>query len=136
MTNLEIITSALRMLSVLDANETASDEDAQVGLEQMNDFMSLLLADSIDLGYTAQTDVLDVFPLDDVIAAQLKPLLAVHLHAFYPASTVPDSLPMRAQLAKDQLTRASVLANMEEASMSNIPLGEAYAPDFDITTRT
>ena len=39
MTNRELITSALRMLSVLDADQTASTEDAALGLDQLNDLM-------------------------------------------------------------------------------------------------
>lgn len=132
MTNLEIITSALRMLSVLDANGTASAEDGALGLEQLNDFMALLTGDGIDLGFPPQDDLLDDFPLDDLTAAQVKPLLALHLHAFFPSSVVPDFLPIRAETAMNQLRRASVIANIEEADLRHMPLGENNRVRSDI----
>jgi hypothetical protein len=132
MTNLEMVTSALRMLGVLDANETANSEDGAVGLEQLNDFFSLLLADSIDLGFTTQDDLADTFPLDDTTAAQIKPLLAIHLHTFFPSSVVPNTLPLRADAAMSQLRRTAVLANMEEADLRHIPLGEGNRARSDI----
>jgi hypothetical protein len=122
------------MLSVLDADESASPEDAQLGLEQMNDMFALMTADDIDLGFPPQDELLDEFPLDGTTAAQIKTLLAVHLQAFFPSAVVPDTLPGRAKSAMDQLTRASVLANMQESSVRHLPQGEGSRSGYDIIT--
>jgi hypothetical protein len=131
-TNLQIVTSALRMLAVLDATETPSAEDGALGLEQLNDLMALLAADNIDLGFPAQDSLADDFPLDDTVAAQVKPLLAAKLHAFYPSASPPPSLSGQAALAVSQLRRAAVLENIEEADLRHVPLGEWNRGGSDI----
>lgn len=133
-TNLAIVESALRMLTVLDSDENASAEDGALGLEQMNDLFALMIPDGIDLGFPPQDNLADDFPLDDTVAAQIKPLLAIKLHAFYPHVQVPQSVISQATTAMPQLKRAAVLANMEEASMTHIPLGEAYRGRSNILT--
>lgn len=133
MTNRELITAALRMLTVLDADETASAEDAALGLDELNDLMSdLLVEDGIDLGYVAQDNVSNTFPCADDEAASIKPLLAMRLHSYFPSTRLPETVPIRADRARSRLTRDAVLQNMEEASMSNIPLGEGYRGRSDI----
>lgn len=134
MRNLVIVESALRMLTVLDADQNAGPEDGALGLEQMNDLFALLLPDGIDLGFPPQDNLADDFPLDDTTAAQIKPLLALKLHAFYPHIQVPQSVLAQASSAMAQLKRTAVLENMEEASMTNIPLGEANRGRSNILT--
>lgn len=132
MTNRELITAALRMLSVLDADQTASNEDAALGLDQLNDLMVDLAGEGIDLGFPPQDNVSDDFPLADSEAAAIKPLLAIHLFTFYPSANVPPTLPVRADGCKQRLLREAVLANMEEADMSNLPGGEGKGYRGDI----
>lgn len=132
MTNRELIQTALRMLGVVDAHETAEAEDAALGLSELNDLMHDLDGDGVDLGYVTQDNISDEFPLGDSDAAQIKPLLAMRLHAFYPSQSIPESLPIRAMSASQRLYRDAALANIEEASLSNIPLGEAHSGRGDI----
>jgi hypothetical protein len=134
MTNRGLIQAALQMLGVVDAHETASAEDAALGLSEMNDLMADLDADGVDLGYVTQDSVNAEFPLGDSDAAQIKPLLAMRLHTFYPAQKIPESLPIRAGKAEARLYRDAVLENMEEASMTNLPLGEATGGQGNILT--
>lgn len=134
MRNLVVVESALRMLTVLDADENASPEDGALGLEQMNDLFALMIPDGIDLGYPPQDNLADDFPLDDTIAAQIKPLLALKLHAYYPHVQVPQSVISQATTATMQLKRAAVLENMEEADVTHIPLGEANRARGNILT--
>lgn len=124
MTNRELITSALRMLGVLDADQSASAEDAALGLEQLNDMMLDLAAEGVDLGFPPQDNVSEDFPLDDTEAAAVKSLLAMQLFTFYPSARLPPTLPARAEANKQRLLRDAVLSNMEEADMSNLPGGE------------
>lgn len=132
MTNRELITSALRMLGVLDADQSASAEDAALGLEQLNDMMLELASEGVDLGFPPQDSVSDDFPLDDSEAAAIKPLLAMQLFTFYPSAKLPPTLPARAEANKLRLLRDAVLSNMEEADMSNLPGGEGKCYRGDI----
>jgi hypothetical protein len=133
-TNRQVVTDVLGMLGVIDANETASIEDASLGLRQMNDAFALLAADGIDLGYPPQDNLSDEFPLDGTIEAQVKPILAMSLLIHYPSARPFDTLPQVADGAMSQLRRAAVLANMEESSLTHMPLGERRACVFDISS--
>lgn len=133
--NRDVVTAALRMLTVLDSTETASAEDAQQGLQQMNDMFAMLAGDGTDLGWPPQDNLSDDFPLDSTVEAQAKPLLALHLHAFYPSVALPEIVPVQARRALGQIQRTVVLQNIEEADLRNIPLGESnYGIGYDITT--
>lgn len=134
MTNRELIQAALRMLTVLDANQTVNSEDAALGLDELNDLMADMLADQgIDLGYLPQDDVSNEFPCSDEDAAAVKPLLAMRLHSFYPSHQLPDSLPVRAGRAMSRLTRDAVLFNMEESLLDHLPHGNG-GYGYDIST--
>lgn len=124
MTNRELITAALRMLTVLDADQTAEIADAVLGLSAMNDMMAELASAGVDLGFPPQDNVSDEFPLGDAEAAAIKPILAMHLSVYYPSRQPPAALALLAQRNESRLTRDAVLSNMEEADLRNIPLGE------------
>ena len=134
MTIRQLITDALRMLSVLDASQSVNAEDAALGLSELNDLMSDLNQDGVDIGYVAQTNVSNNFPCSDAEAAQIKPMLAMRLYTYYPSASMPQTLAVRAENALKQLLRDAVLQNMEEASMTNIPLGEGYQRSSSILT--
>lgn len=133
-TNLDVVTAALRMLTVLDASEMPSAEDGQQGLAQLNDMFALLAGDGTDLGWPPQDSLADEFPMDSTVEAQAKALLAMHLHAFYPSVNLPQIVPMQAARAMNQIRRASVLLNMEESDLRHIPLGEAASARGNILT--
>jgi hypothetical protein len=126
MTNRELITSAFRMLSVLDADETTvSPEDGVLGLAELNATMFFLASKNIDLGYPPQVNIADDFPLSDQDAEAIKPILAMRLSIYYPSAQPPQWLPVLAQSNEHQLLLAAVLSNIEEASLSNLPRGAA-----------
>lgn len=133
-TNREVVTDALREIHVLDADETASAEDAGLALREMNRMIALLSGDGIDLGFPTQDNLADDFPLDATAEAQVVPLLALRLLKHFPAGNPSPSLLADAESAKSQLMRSAVLANMEEADMRNIPLGEGYRNGSSILT--
>jgi hypothetical protein len=133
-TNREVITAALRMLTVLDSDQTASAEDAALALAEMNDMIALWLVDGIDMGYPPQDNLSDEFPLDNVAEAQVKPLLAMSLFTHYPSAKFPDSLPVRAAGAMAQLKRSAVLANRQESSVSHAPRGERASWQYNIVS--
>jgi hypothetical protein len=123
MTNRELINAALRMLSVLEANETASAEDAALGLTELNATMFYLASLTIDLGYPPQDNISDDFPLSDADAEQIKPIYAMRLGIYYPSAKPPSWLPVLAQSNESRLLLNTVLGNIEEASLSNLPRG-------------
>lgn len=136
MTNRGLIAAALRMLTVLDADEsTPTPEDAQLGLDELNDLMTdLQRDDGVDLGYVRQSNISDSFPCDDEDAAAIKALLAMRLHSYFPSVQLPQTVPIRAERAHARLVRDAVLENMEEASLTNLPLGEGYCGRSNIIT--
>jgi hypothetical protein len=132
-TNRQVITASLRMLNVIDANETPATEDAELALTELNALMASLAADGIDLGFPPQDNLSDEFPLDEQTESQVKPLLAVMLLPYYPLSNQTPVLGGRAEQARAQLLRASIIANMEEA-VAAVPLGSGRGSDYDIST--
>lgn len=133
-TNREVITDALIELTVLDANETASPEDALLGLRTMNRMFALLAADGIDVGYPPQSQLSDDFPLDEVLQAQTHYLLAAAMRPSFPVAQPDPTLFAMAAGAKAQLQRVSVLANREKSSVTHAPLGERSAWLYNIVT--
>jgi len=133
-TNREVITDALIQLTVLDANETASVEDAMLGLRVMNRMFAMLVVDGIDLGYPPQDSLSDDFPLDETAQAQIHYLLAAALSPSYPASRPDPTVFALAASARAQLLRTAVLANREMSSVTHAPLGERSAWVYDIST--
>jgi hypothetical protein len=133
-TNLQIVTSALRMLTVLDATETANAEDGALGLEQMNDVFALLEGDGIDLGYPPQGSLSDEFPMDPTVEAQIKPLLALKLHSFFPSTRLPEVVPAMAAQIMAVLRRDAVLLKRREVSLLHLPLGEGRGRTANILT--
>lgn len=132
--NLDVITAALRMLQVVDSTETPSAEDGAQGLSEMNSVFALLAMEGIDLGYPPQDSLSDEFPMDATVEAQIKPLLALHLHAFYPSAQLPEIVPINAARVMTVLRRDAVIANREESSLLHVPLGEVGGGTYDIST--
>lgn len=132
MTNRELITSTLKMISVLDADQSASNEDAALALSELNATMAYLASRTIDLGYPPQDNVSDDFPLGDAEAEQIKPIFAMRLSIYYPSARPPQWLPLLAQSNESQLLLNAVLGNIEEASLTNLPRGEAGSFRGDI----
>lgn len=133
-TNRQVIQSALRKISVLDANQDASAEDGQLALEAMNDLMALLSGEGIDFGYPPQDSLNDDFPLGATEEAQVKPLLAVQLFTYFPSGVVSPTLAGEAEMARRQMLRTAVLLNREESSVTHLPLGESGTGVWDISS--
>ena len=133
MTNLELITDALRELGVVTPFQSPSAEYAEISLRKLNQLMDLLYRDTIDLGYFPQTDVNDTCPMEDSDCNAVMPLLAMSLQVVFPAAEVPPTLPGIAENNRVQLLREAVIENAEVANLSNMPLGSARS-DYNILT--
>lgn len=123
MTNLELITDALRELGVIDAFRDPSAEDAALGLRKLNQLMADLEADTVYLGYFAQTSVNDDLPLADGDAAAIVPVLAMSLSINFPSAVIPAALPFVADKNRSRLLREAVKSSAEESRLTNMPLG-------------
>ncbi len=132
-TNREIVTDALRMLGVVRSNQQAGADDAALALREMNDLFSDIEGDGIDLGYSPQDNLSDEFPCEDRISASIKPMLALRLVVHFPSQEIPAELPNRALRSELRIYRVGVLANIEEATMENIPLGSVSVNNSILT---
>lgn len=131
-TNLDVIRDALGLLGVLAETETASAEQGEHGLRILNDVMEDWLSAGIDVGQWPQVDINDEYPGPSGVVATVKATLAIHLAPYYEREVRPAVIAM-ASSGYNRLLRDSVLQKMQEADLSNIPLGQGYAGGFDIT---
>ena len=125
-TNLDIITTALGMLNVINENEAPSSELAAKGLEAMNDLLSEWQEAGIELGYFPQTNLAATSPLEDFHLRGVKSNLAVELAAQIPAP-VPDATARVAQDSKEKLSKGT--AEVVENSFDHLPISRRF---FDI----
>jgi hypothetical protein len=124
-TNRQLINQAMILLGVIDPEQTLQPVDAQLGLEELNNLMTDMVGEGIDLGFPPQDSLNDEFPLDDVVYGQVKPILAIYLKTSYPSAAVTPELSGRASSAKERLRLAAVLSTIQEADMRNLPRGSA-----------
>lgn len=136
MTNRQLVDQALKLLGVIDAEQSANIADATLGLEELNAMLTDMAADGIDLEFPPQDNLADPFPLEDQVANQLKPILAVYLHTSFPATQPSSQLLARATNSRKTLARDSVMRNMQEASLSNLPRGTGQSCVHSILTDT
>jgi hypothetical protein len=105
-TNLDIITSALRILNVINENEAPSSDLAAVGLEAMNDMLADWNADGIELGYFPQTVLAGISPLEDQDLRGVKYNLAVEI-AGHIAAPVSEATAFVAEQGYSRLSKGT-----------------------------
>lgn len=125
-TNADFIGDALRLLGVISETEAPTAEQGETSLRALNDLMQEWkeLGLEIEFGYAELlSDDCEVQP-----ALRLPVLynLALRLHGNYPAVTLNPTIPMMAERGYARLVRDSVNAALTEASMSQLPAGEAF----------
>ncbi len=135
-TNRKLIEAALKLIGVTDAEQTANISDATLGLEELNNLMSDLAGEGIDLAFPPQDQLSDEFPMDEQVYGQIKPILAMYLLTSFPGSTPAPMLPERASAAKQRLLLNSVLGNIQEADTSFLPRGAGNCESHNIYTDT
>jgi len=128
-TNLDIITTAYRITSLINENEAPAAEIAAEGLEAMNDLLAAWNKKGIELGYFPQTNLAATSPLQDADLRGVKYGLAVEL-AGRKSITLKDETRF---VAKDSLNDlAKGTAEMMENSFDHLPLGRRRR-GFNIT---
>ena len=125
-TNLDIITTAFRILNVTNENEPISSELAAEGLEAMNDLLAAWEKTGIELGYFPQTNLAGISPLEDSDLRGVKYNLAVEL-AGRKGSPITEATIFVARDSKEDLSKGT--AEIIENSFDHLPVSGRF---FDI----
>jgi hypothetical protein len=87
-TNVQIIQSAYQVIGVVGESQTVSAEQGQVGLDTLNQLMSSLSTEDIDIGYFKQDSTTDDCPIPEWAERGIISKLAQELLAIYPSAQV------------------------------------------------
>lgn len=95
-TNVDLLTAAFRLISVVGESQTLSAEQGATGLTRLNQLMEAVAVEEINLGYFAQTSTTDTCPIPawaerGVIAKMAKDLLALYPSAQLAGEFLDDS---------------------------------------------
>ena len=132
-TNADVIRDALGLLGVVAETEEASEEQAQLGLRILNDFMEEWLANGIDVGQWPQTDVDDEFPGPSGVIQTTKATLAIHLAPYFERQ--PSAIVVAtASAGYNRLMREAFVGQMQERDLTHLPMGSGWSDDVDIVT--
>lgn len=117
-TNLDIITTAIRILNIIDENQPPSSELAAEGLEAMNDLLAAWEKTGIELGYFPQTNLAAISPIEDADLRGVKFNLAIEIAG---RKNVTPSLAtiVVAKDAKDDLEKGT--SEIVENSFDHLP---------------
>lgn len=105
---LEIITYAYQKIGVIDENSSPSNEQGQVGLTVLNDYLLNQNADGMRLGWFTQTLLSATAPLRPEDIHGVKMLLAKQLAAHYGITIQNPLLVEEIGKAEVQLTKRSI----------------------------
>lgn len=121
-TNTQLITDSLRLMKVLAEGETPSAEQASDALRSLNQMMASWEADTINLGYFAQTDTTATCPIPDWAEQGVYGKLAIRLCPEYGASLSPEALNVVDE-GYTLILRRLILLGMTPADMSHLGAG-------------
>ena len=121
-----IVNRALRLLGMLDANESPEAVDTQTAIEALNALMVRWEADGVSLGWSAVSSGSETLPAPPEAEMCIAYNLAVVLRPEYGVQIAPDVIAM----ARDGLSR--LLADVHSVDYSRLTLD---LPDGD-TQRT
>ena len=125
MTNADLIRDALSLLGVVGETDTLSAEQGSHRLRQLNEMLAEWEADGLDLAYFEQDDINDESPIQNSEAGAVKYNLAIDLAPHY-GKSVSEELAARAGKYLYRLKRDQMVATIEPADVTHLPLGEAH----------
>jgi hypothetical protein len=129
-TNLELITGALRKINVINEIETPSAEQGAKCLEAMNAMLAQWEVDDINLQYYRQANTSDTFPCPEYAEKGVRAALAIAVASDFGA-TVSTELAAEFDSGYSTIVRRAMNKELPEASMTHVP-GSRYF--WDITT--
>lgn len=125
-TNLTIVTRALRAINVLSEVDVASPEQGRDGLAALNGLMSIWSMGDIDnLGWIFQDKINDTCPIPEWAEDPVMANLAIFLAPQYGA-TVSQELGARAQYGLSTLRQKAIREKLDNADMSHLPEGTGH----------
>lgn len=124
--NLEIITFAYQKIGVIDENSSPSNEQGQVALTVLNDYLLNEAADGMRLGWFTQTNLAATAPLRLEDVHGVKYLLCNQLAIHYGITIQNPSLMMEIQTAKTQLVKRSLRYSESDFSELSRPQGGPF----------
>lgn len=117
-----IITDALGLLRVIDANEAPEAEDAATAIRALNTMMRAWEVDGLAMGWSDVSSPSDILPAPPEAEEAIAYNLAIRLRARYGATLEPDVI----KIATDGLATlsAQVLSNSyDQLSYPDLPVG-------------
>ena len=127
-TNLDVITSSLRLLNVINSIQVPTAEQDAQGLTILNDMMADWEQDGIELGYYPQTASSDTIPVLDQYLRGIKYNLAFEMAPFFGTSLTQEALAI-AQETKDRLVKGTV--EVVDSSFGHMPAGNTGYYDIN-----
>jgi hypothetical protein len=121
--NLEIITFAYQKIGVIDENSSPSNEQGQVALTVLNDYLLNEAADGMRLGWFTQTNIAATAPLRSEDVHGVKLLLCRQLASHYGITIQNPMLMDDITTAKTQLVKRSIRYSELDFSELSRPQG-------------
>lgn len=121
--HVDLIRDALGLLGVLRETQAPSAEQSEHGLRVLNEMMADWEQDGVDVGFVPASSLADNLSTEDAYIASIKYNLAHMLAPYYGRQTPPVVLE-RAITYYNRLTRENVKAQIVEADMTHLALGE------------
>ena len=133
-TNIQVITRALREINVINEVQSASAEQGVQALKKLNSLMEAWKEDSKDVGYFEQTSTTDTCPIPDYAENAVIYSLAVLLAPQYGTSISAELAAMQSHFVKI-LTRKLISENLDNTDMTHMPRGTGWWGNrYNITT--
>ena len=132
-TNSDLVADALRELSVISENDTASSEQFAHALRKLNQMLAKWEEDGIRLEYFPQTLASDVCPIPAYAESGVTKALAIECASNYGA-TVSMELGLSASAAMETITRTAMNRALPVGRMLNRPCAQGDALAGNILT--
>jgi hypothetical protein len=120
MTNLELITGALRKLNVINEIETPSAEQGAKCLEALNDMLEQWEEDGIKLQYFRQSTTSDTFPCQAYTQVGVRAALAIRVASDFGAM-VSTELAAEFDMGFSTILRKAMTHELDAVSMRHLP---------------
>lgn len=133
MTLIDIVTDALRQITVIGQTATPSAEQGQDAVTKYNRLMASLEVDDIFLGHFPKATTADTVELPDGEIDTITALLGVKLCDGY-GLPVPAVVAATASSGYARLLRNSIYLNARETRTDNAPRGNAQRCTANIET--
>lgn len=132
-TNLQIIEGALRKIMLLDENETATIDQANTGLDFLNQMMAMWNETAYSLNFPPQDTLADTCPIPAFAEMAVISNLAVNIAPSLEME-VPQSVETQADRQLKYIKNILLNQKLKTADTSNLPRGAGNSIYYDITT--